>query len=134
MRGMWAKALKPGLRLVGVQPAASPPMYAHFETGSTDPMPIAPTLADGVAGNIERDSLTWKLCRQHVDEVVLVEEDEIADALRWSLEVPRILLEGCGVLGIAALRAGRIEATDRRVAVVTTGRNIAPDVLRSILA
>ena len=132
--GLWAKALKPGLRLVGVQPAASPPMYAHFETGSTDPMPIAPTLADGVAGNIERDSLTWKLCRQHVDEVVLVEEDEIADALRWSLEVPRILLEGSAVLGIAALRAGRIEATDRRIAVVTTGRNIAPDVLRSILA
>src|SRR5687767_3388401 len=71
--GLWAKSLKPGLRLIGVQPAASPPMYAHFETGSTDPMPIAPTLADGVAGNIERDSLTWKLCRQHVDEVVLVE-------------------------------------------------------------
>ena len=132
--GLWAKSLKPGLRLIGVQPAASPPMYAHFETGSTDPMPIAPTLADGVAGNIERDSLTWKLCRQHVDEVVLVEEDEIADALRWSLEVPRTLLEGSAVLGIAALRAGRIDATDRRVAVVTTGRNVTQDVLRSILA
>ena len=132
--GLWAKSLKPGLRLIGVQPAASPPMYAHFETGSTDPMPIAPTLADGVAGNIERDSLTWKLCRQHVDEVVLVEEDEIADALRWSLEVPRILLEGSAVLGIAALRAGRIDAADRRVAVVTTGRNVSPDVLRAVLA
>jgi threonine dehydratase len=132
--GLWAKSLKPGLRLIGVQPAASPPMYAHFETGSTDPMPIAPTLADGVAGNIERDSLTWKLCRQHVDEVVLVEEDEIADALRWSLEVPRILLEGSAVLGIAALRAGRIDAADRRVAVVTTGRNVSQDVLRAVLA
>jgi threonine dehydratase len=132
--GLWAKSLKPGLRLIGVQPAASPPMYAHFETGSTDPMPIAPTLADGVAGNIERDSLTWKLCRQHVDEVVLVEEDEIANALRWSLEVPRILLEGSAVLGIAALRAGRIDAADRRIAVVTTGRNVSPDVLRAVLA
>jgi threonine dehydratase len=132
--GLWAKSLKPGLRLIGVQPAASPPMYAHFETGSTDPMPIAPTLADGVAGNIERDSLTWKLCRQHADEVVLVEEDEIANALRWSLEVPRILLEGSAVLGIAALRAGRIDAADRRIAVVTTGRNVSPDVLRAVLA
>jgi threonine dehydratase len=131
--GLWAKALKPNLRLVGVQPAASPPMYAYFETGSTDPMPIAPTLADGVAGNIERDSLTWRLCREHVDEVVLVEEDEIADALRWSLEVPRVLLEGSGVLGIAALRAGRIAAADRRVAVVTTGRNVSLETLRSVL-
>lgn len=132
--GLWAKAIKPSLRLIGVQPAASPPMYAYFETGSTDPMPIAPTLADGVAGNIEKPSITWKLCRQLVDEVVLVEEDEIADAMRWALEVPHTLLEGSAVLGIAALRAGRFEASGRNVAVVTTGRNLSPDVLRSVLA
>src|SRR5918997_1727343 len=83
--GLWAKALKPGVRLIGVQPAASPPMYAHFETGSTEPMPIAPTVADGVAGNIERTSITWRLCRQLVDEVVIVEEAQIAEAMRWAL-------------------------------------------------
>jgi threonine dehydratase len=132
--GLWAKALKPSLKLIGVQPAASPPLYGYFETGSTEPMPIAPTIADGVAGNIERDSLTWKLCRQVVDEVVLVEEEEIRDAMRWSLEVPHLLLEGSAVLGIAALRAGRIEAAGRNVAVVTTGRNISLEVLRQVLA
>ena len=131
--GLWAKAMKPGLRLVGVQPAASPPMYAHFETGSTDAMPIAPTLADGVAGNIERDSITWKLCRQLVDEVVLVDEDAIGDAMRWALEVPHILLEGSAVLGIAALRAGLVTTEGRSVAIVTTGRNVSPDVLRTVL-
>ena len=132
--GLWAKAMRPGLRLIGVQPAASPPMYAHFETGSTDAMPIAPTIADGVAGNIERDSITWKLCRQLVDEVVVVEEDEIADSMRWALEVPHVLLEGSAVLGIAALRTGRVDAAGRRVAVVTTGRNVSPEILRSVLA
>ena len=131
--GLWAKAMKPGLRLIGVQPATSPPMYAHFETGSTDPMPIAPTLADGVAGNIERDSITWKLCRQLVDEVVLVEEDAIGDAMRWALEVPHILLEGSAVLGIAALRTELVTAQGRNVAIVTTGRNVSPDVLRTVL-
>ena len=131
--GVWAKAVKPGLRLIGVQPSASPPMFAHFETGSTDPMPIAPTLADGVAGNIEKSSITWKMCKQLVDEVVLVEEDEIADALRWSLEVPHALLEPSAVLGIAALRAGRVDAGGRNVAVVCTGRNVSPEVLRSVL-
>jgi len=131
--GLWAKAVKPSLRLVGVQPAASPPVYGYFETGSTEPMPIAPTLADGVAGNVERDSITWALCRQLVDEVVLVEEDEIADALRWSLEFPHVLLEGSAVLGIAALRAGRIEAAGRRVAVVTTGRNVSMETLRAAI-
>ncbi len=131
--GLWAKAVKPAVRIIGVQPSASPPLYGYFETGSTEPMPIAPTIADGVAGNIERDSLTWKLCRDVVDEVVLVEEDEIADALRWSLEVPHLLLEGSAVLGIAALRAGRVEASGRNVAVVTTGRNVSLEVLRSAL-
>jgi threonine dehydratase len=131
--GLWTKAVKPGLRLIGVQPAASPPLYAYFETGSTDPMPIAPTLADGVAGNIERDSLTWKLCRQVVDEVVVVEEEEIVGALRWSLEVPHLLLEGSAVLGIAALRAGRVDASGRNVAIVTTGRNATLETLRTAL-
>jgi len=132
--GLWAKAVKPGLRLIGVQPAASPPMYAYFETGSTDPMPIAPTLADGVAGNIERTSITWKLCKQLVDEVVVVTEDDIVDALRWAIEVPHVLLEGSGVLGIAALRRGMVEVAGRSVAVVTTGRNVGIEALRAALA
>lgn len=131
--GLWARALKPGVRLIGVQPAASPPMYAHLETRSTEPMPIAPTLADGVAGNIERTSITWKLCRDLVDEVVLVAEPSIAEAMRWALAVPHLLLEGSAVLGIAALRAGGVDVTARRVAVVTTGRNVAPEVLREVL-
>jgi threonine dehydratase len=131
--GLWAKAVKPGLRLIGVQPSASPPMYAHFETGSTDSMPIAPTLADGVAGNIERTSITWRLCRQLVDEVVLVEENEIADAMRWALDAPHILLEGSAVLGIAALRAGRLDVAERHVTVVVTGRNVGPETLHAIV-
>ncbi len=131
--GLWAKAMKPALRLIGVQPAASPPMYAHFATQSTDPMPIAPTLADGVAGNIERTSITWRLSRQLVDDVVIVEEQEIADAMRWALEVPHILLEGSAVLGIAALRSRQVDVPERRVALVTTGRNVGAGTLRTVL-
>lgn len=131
--GLWAKALKPALRLVGVQPAASPPMYAYFETGSTEPMPIAPTLADGVAGNIERTSITWQLCRRLVDEVVVVDEEAIADAMRWAVGVPHLLLEGSAVLGVAALSSGVVDVTGRRVAVVATGRNVSIADVRTIL-
>jgi threonine dehydratase len=131
--GLWAKAVKPVVRVIGVQPAASPPMYAYFETGSTKPMPVAPTLADGVAGNIERDSVTWKLCRQLVDEVVVVDEEAIADAMRWALDVPHVLLEGSAALGIAALRTRAVSVEAGRVAVVTTGRNVSADILRTVL-
>ena len=132
--GLWAKAVKPGLRLVGVQPSASPPMYAYLESNSTKPMPIAPTLADGVAGNIERDSITWKMCRQLVDEVVLVDEEQIADAMAWSLGVHHLVVEGSGALGIAALRARLGGHAGRRAAVVLTGRNVDAAVLASLLA
>lgn len=132
--GLWAKAVKPGLRLVGVQPSASPPMYAYLESHSTKPMPIAPTLADGVAGNIERESITWKMCRQLVDEVVLVDEEQIADAMAWSLGVHHLVVEGSGVLGIAALRARLGGLADRRAAVVLTGRNADAAVLASLFA
>jgi threonine dehydratase len=132
--GLWAKAMKPGLRLVGVQPSASPPMYAHFETRSRDPMPIAPTLADGVAGNIERESITWKMCRQLVDEVVLVDEDGIASAVAWALEAPHLLIEASAALGIAALRMRRDDLAGRRVAVVLTGRNVDRQTLERVLA
>jgi threonine dehydratase len=131
--GLWARALKPGLRLVGVQPSASPPMYAYFETRSTAAMPIAPTRADGVAGNIERDSITWRMCRQLVDEVVLVDEEQIADAMRWAISGPHLLLEGSAVLGIAALRAHLGALEGRRVAAVVTGRNVDPGVVREVL-
>ena len=132
--GLWAKAVKPGLRLVGVQPSASPPMYAYLESNSTKPMPIAPTLADGVAGNIERESITWKMCRQLVDEVVLVDEEQIADAMAWSLGVHHLVVEGSGALGIAALRARLGGLAGRRAAVVLTGRNVDAAVLASLLA
>jgi len=132
--GLWAKAVRPGLRLIGVQPSASPPMYAYFESGSTKPMPIAPTLADGVAGNIERDSITWRMAKQLVDEVVLVDEEQIADAMRWAVHNHQLVVEGSGALPIAALRAGLGGLAGRRVAAVLTGRNVDVGTLQSVLA
>ena len=131
--GLWAKAVKPDLRLVGVQPSASPPMYAYLQSSSTKPMPIAPTLADGVAGNIERESITWKMCRQLVDDVVLVDEEQIADAMRWAIEAHHLVVEGSGALGIAAMRAHLGGLEGRRAAVVLTGRNVDSETLRSVL-
>jgi threonine dehydratase len=131
--GLWAKAVSPGLRLVGVQPSASPPMFAYLSTGSTKPMPIAPTLADGVAGNIERDSITWRMCRQLVDEVVVVDEEQIADAMRWAIDAQHLLVEASAALAIAVLRAGLGGLARRRVAAVLTGRNVDAATLASVL-
>ncbi|HET7521447.1 MAG TPA: threonine/serine dehydratase [Candidatus Limnocylindria bacterium] len=131
--GLWAKAVRPGLRLVGVQPTASPPLYAYFESGSQKAMPIAPTLADGVAGNIERGSITWKMARQLVDEVVVIDEEAVADAMRWAAEAHHLIVEGSAALGVAALRAHLGGLDGRRVAVVLTGRNVDVATVRGVL-
>jgi len=131
--GLWAKAIRPGLRLVGVQPAASPPLYAYLATGSTKSVPIAPTLADGVAGNVERGSITYKMSRQLVDEMVVVEEEQIAEAMRWMARVHGLLVEGSGALGVAALRGKMGGVKGRRVATVLTGRTIDPATLQQVL-
>ena len=131
--GLWAKAVRPGLRLVGVQPTASPPMYAYFESDSMKPMPIAPTLADGVAGNIERGSITWKMARQLVDEVVLVDEEQIADGMRWLADAHHLTVEGSGALPVAALRAQLGGLAGRQVAAVISGRNVGLATYRQVL-
>lgn len=131
--GLWARAVRPGVRLVGVQPAASPPLYAYLATGSTKPVPIAPTLADGVAGNVERGSITFKMCRQLVDEIVVVEEDQIATAMRWIVGTHGLLVEGSGALGVAALLGGLAGMKGRRVATVLTGRSVDAGTLQAVL-
>jgi threonine dehydratase len=131
--GLWAKAVRPGLRLVGVQPEASPTLYAYLASGSTKPMPIGPTLADAVAGNNERDSITWRMCRQLVDEIVLVDEEQIADAMAWLVDAHRLVAEGSGVLPVAAMRAGLGGLSGRRVAAVISGRNVDAGTLASVL-
>jgi threonine dehydratase len=132
--GLWAKAVRPGMRLVGVQPSASPPMYAYLESGSTKPMPIAPTLADGVAGNIERDSITWRMAKQLVDEVVLIDEEGIADAMTWAMETHMLVVEASAALSIAALRAKLGGLAGRHVAAILTGRNVDLATLKAVLA
>jgi threonine dehydratase len=66
--------------------------------------------------------------------MAIVDEEEIADAMRWALEVPHLLLEGSAVLGIAALRSGQLSSLrGLRVAMVVTGRTVSLDTLRQIL-
>jgi threonine dehydratase len=108
-------------------------MYIYFESGSTKPVPIAPTLADGVSGNIERDSITWKMCKQLVDEVVVVDEDQIADAMGWALRVHHLAIEGSAALPIAALRARLGGLAGRRATAVLTGRNVDVATLQAVL-
>lgn len=131
---LWAKAVRPSCRIFGVQSAASQALHASFRAGHIVNMPEMPGLADGLAGGIEPNALTFPLIQRLVDDILLVREAEIADAIRWLLTEHHIIVEGAGVVGAAALLAGRVPRVGGQIVVaVLTGRNIAMPTLARLL-
>lgn len=132
--GVAAKGIQPDIQVVGVQSFASPALHAAFNTGRLIAVPVADSLADGLAGNIEPGSITFDLTRRYVDQVALVEEVDIAHAMRTVLEREHCLVEGSAAVAVAALQGGLLSLARRRVALILTGRNVAASVLRVVLA
>ena len=137
MIGGMAAALKGGRsapRIVGAQPANSAVMTASMKAGRLLDLPSEETLSDGTAGGIESDAITFDLCRRLVDDFVLVDEEEIAAAMRLLIADHQWLVEGAAAVALAALLKGRRRWRGKRVAVVLCGRNVSADVVRRVLA
>jgi threonine dehydratase len=128
-----AKGIKPEIQVYGAQSVASPALHAALAAGRQVVVPILDSLADGLSGNIAEGSITIDLARRYVDRVVLVEETEIAAAMRTVLEHEHVLIEGSAAVTVAAIESGRLSVAGRRVVLVLTGRNVAPSVLRATL-
>ncbi len=117
-----------GRTVVGVQSVASPALHAAFTAGGRVLVDVADSLADGLSGNVEEGSITLDLMREYVADMLLVNEAEIAQAMRWLLEHEHVLVEGSAAVGVAALLGGF--RPHGPVAVLLTGRNVATAVLR----
>ncbi|HEY2813622.1 MAG TPA: pyridoxal-phosphate dependent enzyme [Acidimicrobiales bacterium] len=130
-----AAAGRRDVRIVGVVAEASPAMRRAVEVGHPDPVTILPTLADGLAGNIEPASITVGIASAYVESIVGVTEDQIAAAIRFLAFEHGVVSEGSGAVGVAALQSGRVAAglLDGRTALLITGRNIAAATLSKIL-
>lgn len=124
------------IRIVGVEAEASPGLSTAIEAGRVELIEVEPTLADGLAGNLEGGSITIELIKRHVAELVQVTEDDIAAAIRWLAQRHGIVAEGAGAVPIAALLAEQIpnEYLDGDVVAVISGRNIALDTLSTVLS
>ncbi len=120
------------VRIIGAQPANSRVMIESVRAGHVVDIPSQPTLSDGTAGGVEPDSMTFPLCRDLVDEWVEVPEGEIARAMRHSIEVEHLLVEGSAAVALAAVAEKRVTETGR-VVVILCGANVSADRLRSAL-
>lgn len=118
-------------RLVGVQSQASPFAYHVFNYGSQDSAKELPSLADGLAGPIEANSVTLPLIRHYLDAVILVSEGEIADAIAYAWERYKEVLEGSAAAALAAALTRAVP--DRPAVIVLTGGNIQPELHQEIV-
>lgn len=130
--GAVLKIHNPDLRLYGCQPLASPVMTRSIEAGEIIDMPSEPTLSDGTAGGIEKGSVTFALNQAVVDDWVVVDEDQIADAMRQYMDREDGVIEGAAGVAIAGMLTRGDELIGRKVVVVICGGNIAEDKLVSI--
>ena len=129
---LWASQL-PHAKVVGVEAEASRAVSSAIVAGRIDPVEVGPTLADGLAGNLEPGSVTVELVQRYVAELVSVTEAEIEDAIRFLAREHGLVAEGAGAVATAALLAGKVAVTGHPVALVT-GRNVDPRTLARILA
>lgn len=125
------KSLKPRARVIGVQTAAMPGIVESLRVGESRSMAARRTIADG-AGVAGPSDLTLGLIRRYVDDVVTVSEEQIARAVVFLIERARLVVEGAGALGVAALMSGAVQARGSTV-VVLSGGNIDVNLLGRIV-
>ena len=128
-----AKAIDPTIRIVGVVAANSPVMMECVKSGCVKPVFSDKTIADGIAGNIEADTVTFPIARELVDQWVSVEEADIRSAIFDFLDNEGMLIEGAAAVCIAAIEKKLVEfAPYEKVGVVVCGGNIARETWHDI--
>jgi threonine dehydratase len=122
------------VRVVGVESEASPSMSAAVAAGTIVPITVEPTLADGLAGNLEAGSITVDIALHEEVEILTVSESDIRSAMAYAAHKLGLVLEGAGAVGVAAVRAGLVAPErGRETVVLLTGRNVAPTLLEEVL-
>lgn len=126
------RALKPDATIIGVQAANAPSIYNSWLKGEREETESANTIADGLATRVPFE-LPFEIIKNGVDEMVVVTEDEIRDAIRLILRTTHNVAEGAGAAPVAAARKLQDQLQDKSVVCVLSGGNIDTPTLASIL-
>ena len=126
------KAERPGVTVIGVQAQEVAAMTAAFAAGSRVTVPAATTIADGIAVRRVGEH-TFRLTRRHVDRLVTVTEEEIANAILLLLEIEKTVVEGAGAVSLAALANRRVALEGKTVALIVSGGNIDVNVIARVI-
>lgn len=128
-----AKGVDPGIRVIGVEPAAGDDTFRSLAAGERVRIDVPRTIADGQAAPIPGE-LTFSINKRLVDEIVLVTDDEIRAALRFAVDRLKLVMEPSGASGLGALLAGHVRPLPARIGVIISGGNVGAARLAQLLA
>ncbi|HEY7291333.1 MAG TPA: threonine/serine dehydratase [Vicinamibacterales bacterium] len=128
-----AKAIDPACRIIGVEAAQSCAFQTSLRAGRLVEIVPGPTLADGLGGNPDPETMTFSLIQRFVDEVTTVTEADIARAIAGLVEFEHLVAEGAGAVGVAALLAAGLDRHHGQVVTIVSGSNIDRSRLQAVL-
>lgn len=130
---VYLKSQKKNIEIIGCQPENSAVMHECIKAGKIVRMESKPTLSDATAGGIEQGSITFDLCREWVDDFILVTEEEIKEALKIIWGKHSMLIEGSAALPVASFIRARQRFKGKNMVLILTGSRISIDKLKEIL-
>ncbi|NLS06099.1 hydroxyectoine utilization dehydratase EutB [Rhizobium sp. P32RR-XVIII] len=130
-----AKAIRPDIRVIGISMDRGAAMAASLVAGRPVEVEEVPSLADSLGGGIGLDNrYTFDLCRELIDEMVLVNEAEIYRAMQVLYFEDRFVAEGASVVGLAAVLSGKLSLPEGPTASIVTGRNLDMPTFTKIIS
>lgn len=127
------KEARPQIKVIGVQAAGCPSSYVSRKEHKICPVSFSGTIADGIAVKTP-GSLTFPLIESYVDDIVTVEDEEIANAILMLLERAKLVVEGSGAVSLAALLYNKVNVRGKKVAAILSGGNIDANMVSTIIS
>ncbi|SMO82269.1 pyridoxal-phosphate dependent enzyme [Gracilimonas mengyeensis] len=122
-----AKSIKPGITVIGAEPANADDAYRSFHSGKLIPVQNPDTIADGLRTSL--GTLPFELIKEHVDDIVTVSEDSIVSSMRFIWERMNMIIEASCAVPVAAVFEGKVDVKDKNVGIIITGGNVDLDHL-----
>ena len=120
------------IKIIGVQSENASSMYNSFKKEKITTQELKETICDGIAVK-QPGEITFELINKYVDEIVLVSDEEVANAILLLLERSKIFVEAAGAAGLAAILNKKIQITGKNIAVIISGGNLTPNLLNRII-
>lgn len=126
------KTLNPNIKIYGVQSSGAPSMYNSLQHGRIERLNEVSTIADGISVK-EPGTNTFDICKQYVDDIVTVTDDEVSSAILTLIEQHKLIAEGAGAVSVAAAMFNKVPIKGKNVICLVSGGNIDVNILDRVI-